>query len=201
MAAATPSTAAWAETLRASAACPAQRAESGAVRVDRPDTTCRTPDQPLSRVPFRRARLDGEDGVVALRIDKMRPEATVARLRATLDGLGPDDKITARYTTALGVMHADAGDPGGACQSARMLRPVGGRRQARSRGMLIRRTPTSRRHASELSSGRECGRHRRGRGPPTDTCLPPWRRRRTWRSRRSGDGWWTDSPALPSSGG
>jgi hypothetical protein len=67
---------------------------------------------------FDAARLDGEHGVVALRLGRMRPEATAARLQAAVAGLDPAEKITARYTTALGAVHAEAGDPDGACRWA-----------------------------------------------------------------------------------
>lgn len=119
MDAASPATAAWACTLRASAH--ARLGERDAAlhalaaaedQLGRPDAGphLRRPRQPF----FDRSRLDGEHGVVAVRLGGIRAEATVSRLTAALGALPAEAKIRARYGTALAGVLAEAGDVEGA---------------------------------------------------------------------------------------
>jgi transcriptional regulator with XRE-family HTH domain len=122
MTAATPSTAAWADTLRASAHARLGERDAAlhaladaAAHLESSDDldTCR-PRRPF----FDRVRLDGEHGVAALRLGRIRIEATMARLRAAVAALPPDAKIVARYTTALAAVLAEAGEVTSACEWA-----------------------------------------------------------------------------------
>lgn len=128
--AATPSTAAWVATLEASAYVKLGDRDGALHALARAENVL-GPDDPETARPrvtfFDAARLSGEQGIIRLRLGhaRSRPDVTARYLQSALVDLPPNEKIRARFLTALATIHADLGDVAGAVNYARDAYRVG----------------------------------------------------------------------------
>jgi tetratricopeptide (TPR) repeat protein len=120
MADANPDVQAWAATLRAGAHSKMGHRDEALRALREAEAVIEQPPDgrgPIT-VQFSPARLQGEYGIVGLRVGGMRPDWVEERLRQALADLDQADKVQSRYLTALARSRAAAGDVDKACQLA-----------------------------------------------------------------------------------